>query len=344
VTDEALLDVRDLRRYFGSVGGSARRSAGVVRAVDGVNLEIERGEAFGLVGESGAGKSTLARTILRLDRASGGSAIFRSLRLASPGGPPLRLDLFTASRSQWRVLRREIQMVFQDAEMALNPRKSVRAIVAEPLRIHRLVPSRSLSRTVDELLRSVGLGAELLRRYPGQLSGGQRQRVGIARALAVSPRFVACDEPVASFDASIQAEILNLLQDLRELRGLTYLLIAHDLSVVRSVCERVAIMLGGRIVESATAAALFARPLHPYTARLLWAVPRIGVRYDRKRTENEQPLADRPIAGCRYSAGCPHAQEVCREAEPELRTVDQGRSVACHLAERLTLRSPFGGS
>jgi peptide/nickel transport system ATP-binding protein len=341
---DALLDARGVCRHYASGRRPLRRVEVIVKAVDGVDLRIDEGEVVGLVGESGAGKSTLARTILRLDPPTAGVAWFHSERLASRGEKRFPVDLLTASRHQWKRLRQEIQIIFQDAETALNPRMTVRAIVAEPLRIHRLAPRKALPGRVEELLRSVGMGVEYARRHPGQISAGERQRVGIARVLGVSPRFVVCDEPVSSFDASVQAEVLNLLLELRERRGLTYLLIAHDLSVIRAVCDRVVIMLQGRIVEQAPTEALFARPLHPYTERLLWAIPRLGARYDRGTLKRNEEVPSMQEGGCRSAASCPYADEVCRSLEPALQSIGEERSVACHLAARLTLRSPFEAS
>jgi len=293
-------------------------SFGAVRAVREVDLEIAAGETLGLVGESGSGKSTLGRTLLRLVEPSGGTIELDGV------------DITRLSQRALRPLRRAMQMIFQDPSASLDPRMTVGAAIAEPLVIHELDRAR-----VPELLAKVGLRPELAARYPHELSGGQRQRVGIARALAVGPRFVVCDEPISALDVSIQAQIVNLLRDLQAQGGLTYLFISHDLRVVQHLCDRVAVMYLGRIVELADAGALYASPRHPYTQALLSAVPRLGRRKDRIVLQGEPPSPAAPPRGCAFHTRCQVVDKpaACFEVVPELRVLGNGSRAACHVAE-----------
>jgi oligopeptide transport system ATP-binding protein len=316
----ALLQIEGLSVHFPIRKGLLRRQVGAVRAVDGVSFDIRPGETLGLVGESGCGKSTTARAVLGLVDATRGSVSFRGARLTG------------LTRRAMRRHRRALQMVFQDPYASLNPRMPVGRIVAEPLEVHGLPDRRA---RVGELLDLVGLPPDAVDRYPHEFSGGQRQRIGIARALATSPEFVACDEPVSALDVSIQAQVVNLLRDLQERLGLTYLFIAHDLAVVRMISTRVAVMYLGKIVELADRDELFANPRHPYTRALLSAVPIANPRRERARERivltGDLPSPARPPAGCRFHTRCPLATERCRVEEPAARDLGGGHVVACHL-------------
>jgi oligopeptide/dipeptide ABC transporter ATP-binding protein len=291
-----------------------------VKAVDDVSLEIRAGETLGLVGESGSGKSTLGRLILKLIEPSAGKVYFDGR------------DLAALSRSDLRVLRRQMQLVFQDPYASLNPRMRVRAIIGEGIQIHRLARGREKENRIRELLRMVGIGEDALDRYPHEFSGGQRQRIGIARALAVGPRFLVLDEPVSALDVSIQAQIINLLQDLQERLNLTYLFIAHDLRVVEHISQRVAIMYLGKIVEVAGRDDIYADPHHPYTRALLSAIPAIAVtRTERIKLPGEVPSPLNPPSGCGFHPRCPYAKDICRSAEPPLVAGRNGHAVACHV-------------
>jgi oligopeptide/dipeptide ABC transporter ATP-binding protein len=298
----------------------------VVRAVDDVSFTVDPGETLGLVGESGCGKSTVARTILRLVEPTAGSVHFDSRDVLALGAPELR------------ALRRRMQIVFQDPYGSLNPRMTVRRTLREPLDIHRLATGPARDERVAGLLREVGLSPDLADRYPHELSGGQRQRVGIARALSVEPAFIVCDEPVSALDVSVQAQVLNLLADLRAQRRLTYLFIAHDLAVVRHIADRVAVMYLGRIVELAPAPALYAGPRHPYTRSLLSAVPVPDPAAQRQRIvlQGDPPSPARPPGGCPFHPRCPHPakDERCRTERPRLREAGPGHHAACHFADR----------
>jgi len=322
-----LLEVRDLAVHFPVLRGLLRRRVGTVRAVDGVSFEVGRGETFGLVGESGSGKSTVARAVLRLEEPTAGKVRFDGEDLGGLGAEALRLR------------RRHMQMVFQDPFASLNPRMRVGAIVREPLDIHGLGEGGERERRVADLLERVGLGARSAWLFPHELSGGQRQRVGIARALASRPGLVVADEPISSLDVSIQAQIVNLLEDLKDELGLTYLLIAHDLSMVRHACDRVAVMYLGRLVEAGTRDDVFGRPRHPYTRALLSSVPVPDP--ERRATpaapplEGDVPSPAAPPPGCRFHTRCPFAVERCRAEDPPWREAAHGHGVACHRAEEL---------
>jgi peptide/nickel transport system ATP-binding protein len=322
----ALLELEDLRVYFPITSGLVLdRHVGDIRAVDGVSLSIGSGETLGLVGESGCGKSTLGRTILRLNEPTDGRIVFDGR------------DITGLKEKAMRPLRRRIQMVFQDPYASLNPRHSVGRIVGEPLRVHGLEKRRNGSARVRELLEVVGLPADAANRFPHEFSGGQRQRIGLARALAVNPELLVCDEPVSALDVSIQAQIINLMEKLQQELGLTYLFIAHDLAVVRHISTRIAVMYLGKIVEVAPADDLYDNPLHPYTITLLAAIPipdpELARRRQSIRVQGDLPSPANPPAGCRFHTRCPFVQPTrCADEEPLLRPLE-GHTVACHYAE-----------
>ena len=323
-----LVELEDLRVWFPIRSGIVLdRHVGDVKAVDGVTLSIMRGETLGLVGESGCGKSTVGRTILRLYEPTGGRIRFDGQ------------DITGLSEREMRPLRSRMQMIFQDPFSSLNPRHSVGRLVAEPIRVHGLSKGREISLRVRELLEVVGLPADAAKRYPHEFSGGQRQRVGLARSLALNPEFVVCDEPVSALDVSIQAQIVNLLEQLQEEFGLTYLFIAHDLAVVRHISDRIAVMYLGKIVEVAPADDLYDNPLHPYTLTLLSAIPIPDPAVERTRTsirvQGDLPSPANPPIACRFHTRCPFVQPTrCSEVEPLLRPID-GHMVACHYAEEI---------
>ena len=332
-TDGLLLDVRRLRKYFPIRRGLLRRLAGHVRAVDDVSFELRRGETLSLVGESGCGKTTTARCILRAITPTAGEILFR-------GGDGQVLDVATLPKRRLRPLRRQMQMIFQDPFSSLNPRKTLLDIVGEPLLVNHVGTRHERGERVAELLRLVGLRPEYMRRFPHAFSGGQRQRIGIARALALNPSLVVADEPVSALDVSVQAQILNLMLDLQTELGLTYLFVAHDLSVVKHVSDRVAVMYVGRIVEVADTERLFATPRHPYTEALLSAVPKPDPRLRTRRIVLEGDVADaaNPPPGCYFHPRCSYAVAACRTETPRLEAIAPGHLVACHRARELTLR------
>jgi oligopeptide/dipeptide ABC transporter ATP-binding protein len=319
---EDLVEVEHLTMYFPVRGGILQRRRGWVRAVDDVTFTVKRGETLGLVGESGCGKTTVGRTVLQLYKPTAGSVKFEGQ------------ELTTAKTGELRALRRNMQIVFQDPYASLNSRLTVNSIVAEPLEIHHMGNSAERQARVQELLEVVGLDRTMGSRFPHEFSGGQRQRIGIARALALNPKFIVCDEPISALDVSIQAQVVNLLQELQEKYGLTYLFIAHDLSVIRHLSDRIAVMYLGKIVEVTTRQALYDRPLHPYTMALLSAVPIPDPTVERQRRRmilsGDVPSPVNPPSGCRFHTRCPFAQELCRVEEPPLVTVESGHAVACH--------------
>ena len=319
-----LVRVENLRMHFPVYAGLLRRQVGAVKAVDGLNFEIRRGETLALVGESGCGKSTTGRALLRLYKATDGRIMFDGADIASIEGEALRR------------IRPRMQMIFQDPQASLNPRMTVGAIISEPLREHSVVSGDARRQRVRELLDAVGLNPDYVNRYPHEFSGGQRQRIGIARALALNPDFIVCDEPIAALDVSIQAQVVNLLQDLQKKLGLTYLFISHDLSMVKHIADRVAVMYLGKMVELADVETLFASPLHPYTKALLSAVPVPDPRVeaDRRRILLKGDIPDpvNPPLGCRFCTRCPEAVERCFDEEPAWREIAPAHMVACHRA------------
>ncbi len=320
-----LVEVRDLKKYFPIRKGLFPRHVGDVKAVDGVSFTINRGETLGLVGESGSGKTTIGRMLLRLVPSTSGEMNFDGR------------NIVTLSNRDLRGLRREMQIIFQDPYASLNPRMTVGEIVGEPLRIHKLASGKAVNERVQELLLLVGLQKYHINRYPHEFSGGQRQRIGIARALAVEPKFIVCDEPVSALDVSIQAQVINLLQDLQERLGLTYLFIAHDLSVVRHISTRVAVMYVGKIMEISDRDSLYANPLHPYTQALLSAIPIPDPSAKRGRRvilHGDIPSPVSPPTGCRFHTRCPIAMPICTTDEPEFREFGPGHFAACHAVEQ----------
>jgi len=323
VGKRVLVEVRGLKKYFPIKSGIVfQREVAAVKAVDGISFDIYEGETLGLVGESGCGKSTTGRTILQLHRATAGSVKFEGEELTTLKGEALRK------------MRRKMQMIFQDPYASLNPRMSVGRIVAEPLVVHNIGTKKEREERVAELLELVGLNPYFVRRYPHEFSGGQRQRIGLARALALNPKFIVADEPISALDVSIQAQVVNLLQKLQEDLGLTYLFIAHDLSMVRHLCNRVAVMYLGKIVEIADSEELYTNPLHPYTQALLSAVPVPDPVVEEKRQriilKGDVPSPVNPPKGCHFNTRCPVSVDVCYEEDPELVEVLPGHWVACH--------------
>ena len=350
-----LLDIQDLRMYFPIRRGLLKHVVGYVRAVDGVNLTVRRGETLGLVGESGCGKTTLGRCVVRAYKPTTGRIVYyedqdltsdlkkqrvhgRHSRDHMPSGARPTIDFAQLSHRDLKAYRHEIQMIFQDPYSSLNPRMTVLDIVAEPLVIHTRIRGHELKSQVGDLLRRVGLRPEYMNRYPNAFSGGQRQRIGIARALALRPSLIVCDEPVSALDVSVQAQVVNLLQDLQAELGLTYLFIAHDLSVVQHISSRVAVMYLGRIVELADSKELYLHPLHPYTEALLSAVPSTNPDISRERIilTGDVPNPANPPPGCHFHTRCRYAQDICRQQVPEWQDF-RGHGVACHRAGELSL-------
>jgi oligopeptide transport system ATP-binding protein len=324
MTDQAIVRVQNLTKHFPITRGLVvQRQVGAVQAVDNVSFDIRRGETLGLVGESGCGKSTTGRTILQLYRATSGKVFYGDTDLTELKGEGLRR------------MRRNMQMIFQDPYASLNPRLTVGSIIAEPLEVHGIGDGRERRQRVEELLRLVGLSPFFVNRYPHEFSGGQRQRIGVARALALQPEFIVCDEPISALDVSIQAQVVNLLGDLQTQFGLTYLFIAHDLSMVKHISDRTAVMYLGKVVELATRDELYTHPLHPYTQALLSAVPIPDPVKESKRQriilEGDVPSPVNPPRGCRFHPRCPLAVDVCKEAQPEWREAAPDHWVACHL-------------
>ena len=339
--DAVLLDVKGLTKHFPVRKGAFRRVKAAVKAVDGIDLFIREGETLGLVGESGCGKTTAGRSILRLVEPTKGTIVFRSRRIGGEKASEARdVDVVTASRSELKALRRDMQIIFQDPYSSLNPRMTVGAIVGEPLLVHRMARGEERRKRVEDVLGAVGLKPEHMKRYPHEFSGGQRQRIGIARALVLDPQLVVCDEPVSALDVSIQAQVLNLLEDLQREFGLTYLFIAHNLSVVKHISNRVAVMYLGKIVELASTERLFVEPKHPYTEALVSAVPVPEPDYsvDRIILEGDVPSPIAPPSGCPFHPRCRYAIDVCSSEVPVYRDLGHEHFVACHRADELSLQ------
>lgn len=332
--EDALFSVRDLKKYFPIQAGWNRRHVGDIKAIDGVTLDIKKGETFGLVGESGSGKSTVARLMLRAYTLTDGQILFRR-------GDDTVVDLSNLREKELRSLRREMQMIFQDPYSSLNPRMTLLELIGEPLIIHGVGTQAEVKDRVAELLGVVGLRPEYLQRYPHAFSGGQRQRIGIARALALNPSFIAADEAVSALDVSVAAQNINLLQDLQEKFGLTYLFITHDLGMVEHISDRIGVMYLGRLVETGPTDLIFSKPLHPYTEALMAAVPQPDPKGNRERKrvplKGEIANAASPPSGCAFHPRCPYAEPRCASETPQLRTVSGNRQVRCHFAEQLDL-------
>lgn len=315
---DTILEVKHLKKYFNTPKGA-------LHAVDDVSFTLERGKTLGIVGESGCGKSTTGRAILRLIEPTAGEVIFNGE------------DITKKNKEQMRLLRREMQLIFQDPYASLDPRKTVSEIIGEPLKLQKLIPdAKKRAERVHELMEVVGLADRLINTYPHELDGGRRQRIGIARALAMEPKLIICDEPVSALDVSIQAQILNLMQDLQEQMGLTYIFITHDLSVVNHFANDIAVMYLGQLIEKAPSVTLFDNPVHPYTKALLSAIPVPSLRKKRQRVmlkgEISSPINPKP--GCRFAVRCPYATDRCRTEEPKLVEIEKDHFVACHLTEK----------
>ena len=332
-----LLQVKDLKKHFPIRRSSMGKAIGYVRAVDGVSFDIRERETLGLVGESGCGKTTTGRAILRAFDPTSGEVWFADREMG-------RVNIPHLDKRELKHLRRNTQMIFQDPYSSLNPRMTLSQIVGEPLSLNRVARGKELEDRVVELLRVVGLRPEYMIRYPHAFSGGQRQRIGIARALALHPQFIVCDEPVSALDVSVQAQILNLLQDLQEQFGLTYLFIAHDLSVIEHISDRVAVMYVGKLVETAVTEELFVNPRHPYTEALLSAVPRPDPRMRGEPIVLHGEVANpaNPPSGCYFHPRCRYKVDLCAQEEPQLRECAPEHSVSCHRADELALRSVLG--
>ena len=315
---DTILEVKHLKKYFNTPKGT-------LHAVDDVSFTLERGKTLGIVGESGCGKSTTGRAILRLIEPTAGEVIFNGE------------DITKKNKEQMRLLRREMQLIFQDPYASLDPRKTVSEIIGEPLKLQKLIPdAKKRAERIHELMEVVGLADRLINTYPHELDGGRRQRIGIARALAMEPKLIICDEPVSALDVSIQAQILNLMQDLQEQMGLTYIFITHDLSVVNHFANDIAVMYLGQLIEKAPSVTLFDNPVHPYTKALLSAIPVPSLRKKRQRVmlkgEISSPINPKP--GCRFAVRCPYATDRCRTEEPKLVEIEKDHFVACHLTEK----------
>jgi len=324
--NDILLHVENLVMHFPIYRGVIRRQIGAVHAIDGISFDVRRGETLGLVGESGCGKTTTGRTILQLYKPTSGQVYYNGI------------DLVALKREEMRHMRREMQMIFQDPYASLNPRMTVKDIIAEPLVAHNAASGKEIQERVEQLLELVKMNPSFANRYPHEFSGGQRQRIGVARALALQPSFIVCDEPISALDVSIQAQVINLLEELQERLNLTYLFIAHDLSVVRHISSRVAVMYLGIFVELASRNDLYIKPLHPYTRALLSAVPIPDPVADAQRQrvilEGDVPSPVNPPSGCRFRTRCPIAEAFCAEKTPDFHEIKPGHFVACHFADR----------
>lgn len=336
---DVVLEVKGLTKFFPIKKGFLQKVVGNVRAVDDISFFLRGGETLGLVGESGCGKTTASRTVIRLYEATAGEAYFKSSVLSSTGNPVI-VNIMDLDADAMKKIRKEMSMIFQDPINSLNPRMSIYDIVAEPMIIHGQVDNKKNEQVVTNLLEHVGMRASYMRRYPHEFSGGQRQRIGIARALALNPKIIFCDEPVSALDVSIQAQTLNLLKDLQADFNLSYIFVAHDLSVVQHISDRVAVMYVGKIAEVAETDGLFNNPLHPYTEALLSSVPKPDPKYESKRIHMQGDVADpaNPPSGCYFHPRCQYAQEICKMTPPEYRELKPDHFVSCHRAEELELK------
>jgi len=336
---DVILEVKNMSKFFPIKSGLLQKVVGNVRAVDNVSLFLRKGETLGLVGESGCGKTTVSRTIIRLYEPTGGVAYIKSDVLSNTEEPEI-VNLLELDKGEMNKIYSEISMIFQDPIGSLNPRMSVFDIVSEPMVIHGKTDKRENEQSVGALLERVGLRASYMKRYPHEFSGGQRQRIGIARALSLNPKIIFCDEPVSALDVSIQAQTLNLLADLQSDFNLSYLFVAHDLSVVQHISNRVAVMYVGKIAEVAESDVLYNHPLHPYTEALLSSVPKPDPRYKSQRIHMQGEVADpsNPPSGCYFHPRCRYAEEICKTTSPEYRELETDHFISCHRAEELELR------
>lgn len=330
---DTILEVKNLKLHFPIHRGLFQRLVGHVRAVDGVSFKLKDGEVLGLVGESGCGKTTVGRTLLRLYDPTDGDIIYHKTNGEA-------VNLSAISQKQMKPLRRELRMIFQDPFSSLNPRLTVKDIIGEPLEIHGIAKGKDAEQRVAELMTRVGLNPALMRRYPHEFSGGQRQRIGLARALSLDPRLVVADEPVSALDVSVQAQVLNLLQELQAQLGLTLVFIAHDLSVVEHISDRIAVMYVGKIVELTETQELLRQPKHPYTEALLSAIPPANpdMQTARIQLEGEVPSPANPPSGCTFHPRCRYAKDICKTDEPQLEEISPGHHVSCHFARELELK------
>ncbi len=344
-SENVLLEVRNLKKYFPVHKGILRRVVAHVKAVDDIDMFIKEGETLGLVGESGCGKTTIGRTILRLIEPTAGQIIFHSKKLAGPGEEYKEVGVSSASQKLLKSLRRDMQIIYQDPYSSLNPRMAIGETIGEPLLVHGIAKGSELKDRVRDLLGAVGMKPDHMKRYPHEFSGGQRQRIGIARALALDPQLIVADEPVSALDVSIQAQVINLLEDLQQEFGLTYLFISHDLSVVKHISNRVAVMYLGKIVELAKTEELFLNAKHPYTEALMSAVPVPDPDYTVKGIilKGDVPSPVNPPSGCYFHPRCGYARETCKTEAPSYRALDDEHLAACHFAESLNLRSVQAG-
>lgn len=326
VKDDPILEVRNLKTYYPIYGGFLGRAISKVKAVDDVTFSVKKGETFSIVGESGCGKSTTGMSLIRLVTPTSGEILFNGE------------NIFGKDKSKLKKLRRNIQIIFQDPFSSLNPKMTVKKIIAEPLEINRILTGQELENRVIELLEMVGLGAHHLNRYPHEFSGGQRQRLGIARALALNPEIIICDEPVSALDVSVQSQVLNLMQELQEKLNLTYIFISHDLSVVGHISDHVAVMYLGKIIETGTREEIYSNPKHPYTKSLMSSIPlpdpKSKFTKERIVLEGDVPSPENPPTGCYFHPRCPHRTDICGEIYPEYTEVTSNHFAACHLVER----------